>query len=595
MYRLFKGELKKIFLKPSLFIMTALLAIVITFSYYFYLPNGRTDTNVQIKGETVSEIFDKFTSGTDLYSKTYADSFLDNALTLIHNYSNSTAESDVISPKNQILKNITLINQYTDTWNNKYVSITSNTTPVSLEPLREFGENLIEQIQNIQSYYEQISGFENPVILQTVTDYSQISDSFKVFAEKIDNAMKINTRDSYKNLYEYIKTINISNNENQFQFVATNYIDKINDVVVSAKLLESLKIDYYDVAKDRLNDINAEIVKINSICDDEEKQLSAVNKKEINNQISFYNATCTQMVDILSTKLKLAIAENYTENEFTKFINCANFNRYEYTQTQTRQEFLFSNNKAEYDYATSLSFGSVSNYAPNAFDFTYYVLELFGFLIIVYCVVLGSGMIAGEQNNGTLKLLAIRPYTRGKILFSKIFATMFFVVIFVLLSCIISMIAGSVLFGMESMPILLVYNATLPIVVSPIVALLLYLATLILKIFVYIVLAFALSTLFKSHIVATAVSILCLFVTSIFSIFLTKATIFKYLPLNNLDLFKFFGGGRFPNDDVNVITSIFSSPILPDTTFMFSFTNICVTIAILLIITYEVFKHRDIA
>ena len=595
MYRLFKGELKKIFLKPSLFIMTALLAIVITFSYYFYLPNGRTDTNVQIKGETVSEIFDKFTSGTDLYSKTYADSFLDNALTLIHNYSNSTAESDVISPKNQILKNITLINQYTDTWNNKYVLITGKTTPVSLEPLREFGENLIEQIQNTQSYYEQISGFENPVILQTVTDYSQISDSFKIFIEKIDNAIKINTRDSYKNLYEYIKTINISNNENQFQFVATNYIDKINDVVVSAKLLESLKIDYYDVAKDRLNDINAEIVKINSICDDDEKQLSAVNKKEINSKISFYNATCTQMVDILSTKLKLAIAENYTENEFTKFINCANFNRYEYTQTQTRQEFLFSNNKAEYDYATSLSFGSVSNYAPNAFDFTYYVLELFGFLIIVYCVILGSGMIAGEQNNGTLKLLAIRPYTRGKILFSKIFATMFFVVIFVLLSCIISMIAGSVLFGMESMPILLVYNATLPIVVSPIVALLLYLATLILKIFVYIVLAFALSTLFKSHIVATAVSILCLFVTSIFGIFLTKATIFKFLPLNNLDLFKYFGGGRFPNDDVNVITSIFSSPILPDTTFMFSFTNICVTIAILLIITYEVFKHRDIA
>ncbi len=595
MYRLFKGELKKIFLKPSLFIMTALLAIVITFSYYFYLPNGRTDTNVQIKGETVSEIFDKFTSGTDLYSKSYADNFLDNALTLIHNYSNSTAESDVISPKNQILKNITLINQYTDTWNNKYVSITSKTTPVSLEPLREFGENLIEQIQNTQSYYEQISGFENPVILQTVTDYSQISDSFKVFIEKIDNAIKINTRDSYKNLYEYIKTMNISNNENQFQFVATNYIDKINDVVVSAKLLESLKIDYYDVAKNRLNGVNAEIVKINSDCNDDEKQLSAVNKKEINSKISFYNATCTQMVDILSTKLKLAIAENYTENEFTKFINCANFNRYEYTQTQTRQEFLFSNNKAEYDYATSLSFGSVSNYAPNAFDFTYYVLELFGFLIIVYCVVLGSGMIAGEQNNGTLKLLAIRPYTRGKILFSKIFATMFFVVIFVLLSCIISMIAGSVLFGMESMPILLVYNATLPIVVSPIVALLLYLATLILKIFVYIVLAFALSTLFKSHIVATAVSILCLFVTSIFSIFLTKATIFKYLPLNNLDLFKYFGGGRFPNDDVNVITSIFSSPILPDTTFMFSFTNICVTIAILLIITYEVFKHRDIA
>ncbi|MBQ8749027.1 MAG: ABC transporter permease [Clostridia bacterium] len=595
MFKLFKGELKKILLKPSLFVMTALLAIVITFSYYFYMPNGRTNSEIQIEGTTVTEIYDKFNSGTDIYSKHYADNILNSSLLLIESYSSSVIESEEISPKNKIVNDLNEIENQVDSWLNKYISITANTGSVSFTPLQDLSKTLLTQIENLHTFYKDKSELTNPVMLQSVTNYSTIDSSLSTFAEKISNAIELNSENAYDSLHEYILEINISGNDNKFEYNISKNINSISDVKISSAFLESLKIDYYDVASSRLIETNNKIRDYTSLCVSEEEQISAKNKEELNSLISFYNATSNQMYDILSTKIQLEIAKEYSETEFRNFINCADFNRYEYSQTQVRQEYLFDNNKADYEYATSLSFGSVSNFTPNAYDFTFYVLELFSFLIIVYCVVLGSNMIAGEQNNGTLKMLAIRPYSRGKILFSKIFATMFFVMIFVLLSTIISMIAGSVLFGLESMPILLIFDASIPIVTSPVIALLIYLCTLILKMFVYIVLAFTLSTIFKSHIVATTVSILCLFVTSIFGIFLTGTTFFKYLPLNNLDLFKYFGGGRFPTDDANVIASIFSSPILPDTSFMFSFTNICITIAVLLIITYQVFKRRDIA
>lgn len=594
MFKLFKGELKKIFLKPSLFVITILLAIVITFSYYFYMPSSRTNTEVEIKGGSVSEIYVKFNSGNDLYSKQYAESILNSSLSLIESYSSSTIESEDPTPKSKLLNYVSKINEYVKAWVQMRGNISSNPGAI-YSYLYDPTVKLREQVTNTQSYFTSIGELSNPIILLTVNEYSYIKSELDIFIEKLNNAVDGNKKSSYDFLFEYILEINSNSKPENFVYNITDNINKINSVSVESSFLESLQIDYYNVAQARLVNIQNKIDEINSNCVTDEEQVSATNKAEINKYISFYNANCSQMYDILTTKIKLEIAKGYKETQFRKYINCSDFNRYEYSQLLTRQQFLFDNNKADYEYATPLSFGSISNFKPNAYDFTYYVLELFSFLIIVYCVILGSGMIAGEQNNGTLKLLAIRPYKRSKILFSKMLATMFFVVIFVTLSTIISMIAGSVLYGLDSMPILLIYNASTSIVTTPLLALILYLISLLIKIFVYIVLAFALSTIFRSYIVSTTVSILCLFVTSIFSIFLSGASFFKYLPLNNLDLFKFFGGGRFLTDETNALTSIFSSPILPDTTFMFSFTTICITIVILIIVTYEVFKRRDIA
>ena len=53
-FRLTKGELKKIFLKPGIFVVTALLVAVLTFSAVLFKPAYRQDGNVvNITGSTI--------------------------------------------------------------------------------------------------------------------------------------------------------------------------------------------------------------------------------------------------------------------------------------------------------------------------------------------------------------------------------------------------------------------------------------------------------------------------------------------------------------------------------------------------------------
>ena len=64
-FRLFRGELKKIFLKPGIFIMSGLLILVLALAPKFFTPNNKTDiSSIQFSGNTVSETFLDFREKT---------------------------------------------------------------------------------------------------------------------------------------------------------------------------------------------------------------------------------------------------------------------------------------------------------------------------------------------------------------------------------------------------------------------------------------------------------------------------------------------------------------------------------------------------
>ena len=44
MFRLYKAELKKIFLKPSIFVVTGLLILMLALSTFLYNPNTRDNS-----------------------------------------------------------------------------------------------------------------------------------------------------------------------------------------------------------------------------------------------------------------------------------------------------------------------------------------------------------------------------------------------------------------------------------------------------------------------------------------------------------------------------------------------------------------------
>ena len=78
--RLTKGELKKIFLKPGIFVVTALLVVVLTLSALLFKPQSRLESSVvNISGTKIGQMYsnsygassDKSNLSKEYLEKTY--------------------------------------------------------------------------------------------------------------------------------------------------------------------------------------------------------------------------------------------------------------------------------------------------------------------------------------------------------------------------------------------------------------------------------------------------------------------------------------------------------------------------------------------
>ena len=589
MNKLFKAELKKIFLRPGIFVMTALLALILALSYFLYSPINRSTTEISIDKPTLSEIYTYYTTSSLNYSKSDADTYLNNARSMVDEYKSSLTDSNANKIKEQVnLVNTNLAsfmdfaNRARSNWDYKETAEKIRITEV------------LPSLSELEQMYTNFSNAAKPSILVSTESDGRIK-SMLTAIQKILTSQVEPTIETYNNFVSNLSKYNVETNKNKFKMNTTEDFYAIIDVIFEEEFLNDLSDSYITVCSNRLSEVDKQITKFYEDFGGQLEYEKSYDKiDELNALISKYYNNNKQLFEIIQSKLYLSIASDYSDYEIKQYKGLENFNRYESEQSLTRQEYLFKNDKMDYDYAKPFSVTSTSNFESNAFDFMYFVLELFSFVIIIYCVVIGSSMIAGEQNNGTLKLLAIRPYSREKIMTSKILATIFFAFVFTLLSTIITFVAGGIMFGFGSAPILCIFNATVAFEMSPILLSVIYLCSVMLKIATYILLAFTISTLFKSYVGAVTVSIFCFFGAGILNLYVASNNVIKYLPLNNLDLFKYFGGGMFGASDSSLF-NIFSTPILPDMSFVFSLINIIITISVLLIVTYTVFKKRDIA
>ena len=84
------------------------------------------------------------------------------------------------------------------------------------------------------------------------------------------------------------------------------------------------------------------------------------------------------------------------------------------------------------------------------------IYNVYVILAILLVIIIGSGIIATEFSKGTIRLLLIRPVSRGKILFSKLLALLMIGYGIIIGALIISIISSGILFGFKtfSIPIL---------------------------------------------------------------------------------------------------------------------------------------------
>lgn len=237
----------------------------------------------------------------------------------------------------------------------------------------------------------------------------------------------------------------------------------------------------------------------------------------------------------------------------------------------------------EYSLKNNVNIGESSNARTVLVNF----IDEYSLFILIMIFVVAGPIMSSEYNNGTIKLLLVRPYSRIKILLSKYFTVLITILVTILFAFLVQMLVGSIILGFDSFNIPVgVYNTVNDSLETYNVFA--YTGLSILGHLPYFILiaslTFMVSTLFSSTAIATIVGFVASFLGDLFAIFTTTATSvekwwLKYIFSFNWDLTPYI---------------FHKVPMLSNLTLNFSLMICLIYLLIILIPTFIIFKRKDI-
>ena len=477
-------------------------------------------------------------------------------------------------------------------------------------------QDMVKTIQTTQDkFIKSVKGESQTSETQTtstnqIKKYSELSKKFKDTVDLIftnDDLLIFTTKKANKeftNNYDSLIVDIESGMENKVftqvgkQNVAellkkNNYPEKFNNYLKTLKFL--------DVDKpliERFNKITEQVNKNRVLIEnDVTKEKDSTETSKIATFMTSYKllgTTYNNLVKQLTLKqLSAKVSVNDIRDGKTSLENISSFNSYENNQNISRNEYQI--NTTVYDNTTlqTFSFENTSGYKQSAFDCIYITLKICTILIVFFTIMMIAGLITSETENGTIKLLLIRPYNRSKILIGKMLATLFFSVIFLLLAVVISFTFGAIKFGMPALTnVLVTFNATSTFLINPVLLLLIFFVSCVLDIIFYLILSLTVAVLFRSYIGAITTSFLIYVGAVIVGAFLPSSIIYAYLPFTNTSLFRFFGGELLSNI-TNKASVFVATPVQSAQTIYSSLIITGVTSIVLLITALVTFNKRD--
>lgn len=201
-------------------------------------------------------------------------------------------------------------------------------------------------------------------------------------------------------------------------------------------------------------------------------------------------------------------------------------------------------------------------------------LSFLYYLASIFAVVIAADSVASEFTWGTIKLLLIRPWTRTKVLASKLLSVLLFTIAISAVFLISNIAIAFLLFPNE-------VSMLFPQGTSPFVSIMESLMYSYIDLLIIVVFSFMLSTVFRSSGLAIGLSMFILFAGNIFTMLFhpNRYEWAKYMLFVNMDLSKYQGGAVGPAG----MTMGFSVAILSAYVLLF------------LVISWLVFKKRDVA
>ena len=574
--KLFKGELKKIFLGPGIFFMAAFLILALTIAPKLFNPTPKNDINssISLSSSSVEDVCSSFNEyKVDIGSN----------LTEIKNEYNF-----LITKNSDFKQNLLDISNELYSLRTNFSSLIHKGT---VQSMLDCLESLIQKTQEYKDLYEfYLNSSNTPLILVS----KEIDFDINFELETLD---KILNKAGDKTSEEYYRSINESLKNYACTVNLKLLTEQINNLKYSSQNLQSILDKYQDgnveYKNEILNNINSNL---NDASLNEEYNISLSNINNTKDLAIKYLSSDNNLYNVLKENLLLEVSSSYSDSQIGNYLKFENFNRYNHQENLAKFDYLYQTNSSDSDYSSMFSFNSISGSSVNTFDYMYFTLEIASFLIIAFTVVIGAGMIAKEYSDGTIKLLAIRPFNRNKIVFAKVLATMFLSFIFVMIVAVVSLITGCILYGGISFPTMLViFNGAVTFTLPNWVVFLIYLLCLLIKIWIFALLSIAISVLFKSYVLAVCLSA-GIYILNIVVTFISKgATWLKYNLFANIDLFKYFGGSFTQTyTEGQNLNNLFVSPVFADTNIWITLIVISVVALILNLILFNVFKHRDI-
>ena len=364
------------------------------------------------------------------------------------------------------------------------------------------------------------------------------------------------------------------------------YIDKNNEALTSSKakydeMLTALKNnDWKYFANKELDSLNTQIEELNAIiAQDSENDDLKTQLKSLELQKEVVNLRLDKNINYGSDNYKSIAVQNY-RMYMGNYIQSSQGKNLTDEEKSEINGYLEKANLYKYDLYNETEYQNTAtaNYTfQNSID-TYIA-------IIVMVVVIVAGVsISEEFNKGTVKLLLVRPYSRTKILISKLIAVFITMLITTATILLLQFIIGGIVYGFGTymMNVVQFDFTTNSIVTLNIFAYLGLIFVCKLPIFILIgTLAFALSTLFLNSPLAVALPILGYMGSDMINMIAIsyKWDWVKYFVTPNWDLSQYLFGG---------------TPMFSGISVEFSITICAIYFVIMLVASIVSFKKRNI-
>lgn len=438
-----------------------------------------------------------------------------------------------------------------------------------------------------------LSNVMNKYVYTSMNSYEYYSEEYiNVLKEEIKNLELENQQDTdiyigdkteidtYELLKQYDKE------SWQYKLIserARNYLSEINTYTYKTKNEEAL-----NKAKDEYKKF-VERLKANDWRSFTKDELDSLKLSQEGLDEKMKDKTTEIQIETLEMRLKYDIPygddfknnalSNYQQNKITiSDLDDENNKNYEEKQAYQKAKEEVEKNKFVIEqgkdiYNTSDSRGFLLN-----------VFSKYELFIIITIVLIAGAIVSDEFNKGTIKLLLVRPFSRAKILLAKFITVILTVLFIMVVTVILQFVVGGIFFGFDSLSIPdIIYNHNTGKLME--VGILKSICfTGLGKLPIYILLgtlAFALSTIFNNTPVAITITLMGYMASSIINQFAYYYDIkwLKFFVTPNWDFTQFFYG---------------KLPFIEGLNIPFSITVCVVYFAIMMVVSFMVFKKRNI-